>query len=46
MTIENMIKCCDKLTQTENILAQYIIKNKNKISTLSISATFRKNVCI
>lgn len=46
MTIENMIKCCDKLTQTENILAQYIIKNKNKISTLSIQQLSEKNVCI
>lgn len=36
MTIENMVKCCDKLTPTESILAQYIIKNKNKISSLSI----------
>ncbi|WP_270563965.1 MurR/RpiR family transcriptional regulator [Clostridium beijerinckii] len=42
MTIENMIKCCDKLTQTENILAQYIIKNKNKISTLSIQQLSEK----
>lgn len=36
MIIENMIKCCDKLTPTESSLAQYIIKNKNKISELSI----------
>lgn len=36
MTIENMIKCCDNLTPTENQLAQYILKNKEKIEKLSI----------
>ncbi len=42
MTIENMIKSCDKLTPTENILAQYIINNKNEISTLSIQQLSEK----
>lgn len=36
MTIENMIKCCDNLTPTENQLAQYIIQNKEQIQKLSI----------
>lgn len=36
MTIENMIKCCDNLTPTENQLAQYILQNKEQIHKLSI----------
>lgn len=36
MTIENMIKCCDNLTPTENQLAQYILQNKEQIEKLSI----------
>ena len=36
MTIENMIKCCDNLTPTENQLGQYILQNKYKIEELSI----------
>lgn len=36
MTIENMIKCCDNLTPTENQLAQYILQNKHQIHKLSI----------
>lgn len=36
MTIENMIKCCDNLTPTENQLAQYILQNKAQIEKLSI----------
>lgn len=36
MTIENMIKCCDNLTPTENQLAQYILKNKEDVEKLSI----------
>lgn len=36
MTIENMIKCCDNLTPTENQLAQYILQNKEQIQKLSI----------
>lgn len=36
MIIENMIKCCDNLTPTENQLAQYILQNKDKIEKLSI----------
>lgn len=36
MNIENMIKCCDNLTPTENQLAQYILQNKHQIHKLSI----------
>lgn len=36
MRIENMIKCCDNLTPTENQLAQYILNNKEQIEKLSI----------
>ncbi|MBD7911031.1 MULTISPECIES: MurR/RpiR family transcriptional regulator [Clostridium] len=36
MTIENMIKCCDNLTPTENQLAQYILRNKEQVQKLSI----------
>lgn len=42
MTIENMIKCCDNLTPTENQLAQYILQNKEQIEKLSIQKLSEK----
>lgn len=36
MTIENMIKSCAKLTPTENLLAGFIVKNKERIEKLTI----------
>jgi DNA-binding MurR/RpiR family transcriptional regulator len=36
MTIENMIKCCDNLTPTENQIAQYILTHREQIQKLSI----------
>ncbi len=36
MNIENMIKCCNNLTPTENQLAQYILQNKEQVQKLSI----------
>lgn len=42
MTIENMIKCCDNLTPTENQLAQYILQNKEQIKKLSIQKLSEK----
>ena len=42
MTIENMIKCCDNLTPTENQLAQYIFQNKEQIEKLSIQKLSEK----
>lgn len=42
MTIENMIKCCDNLTPTENQLAQYILQNKEHIKNLSIQQLSEK----
>lgn len=42
MTIENMIKCCDNLTPTENQLAQYILQNKNEIQNLSVQTLSEK----
>lgn len=42
MTIENMIKCCDKLTPTENILVQYILNNKEEIQKISIQDLAQK----
>lgn len=42
MTIENMIKCCDNLTPTENQLAQYILQNKEQIEKLSIQTLSEK----
>lgn len=42
MTIENMIKCCDNLTPTENQLAQYILQNKEHIQKLSIQELSEK----
>ncbi|MBU3216545.1 MurR/RpiR family transcriptional regulator [Clostridium estertheticum] len=42
MTIENMIKCCDNLTPTENQLGQYIMKNKYQIDQLSIQELAEK----
>lgn len=42
MTIENMIKCCDNLTPTENQLSQYIPQNKDQIEKLSITKLSEK----
>jgi DNA-binding MurR/RpiR family transcriptional regulator len=42
MTIENMIKCCDNLTSTENQIAQYILQNKQQIHKLSIQNLVKK----
>lgn len=42
MTIENMIKCCNNLTPTENQLAQYILQNKDQIEKLSIQKLSEK----
>lgn len=42
MTIENMIKCCDNLTPTENQLGQYILQNKYQIEKLSIQKLSEK----
>lgn len=42
MLIENMIKCCDNLTPTENQLAQYILKNKEEIKKSSIQKLSEK----
>ena len=42
MTIENMIKCCDNLTPTENQLAQYILQNKEQVEKLSIQRLSEK----
>lgn len=42
MTLENMIKCCNDLTPTENQLAQYILQNKDQIEKLSIQKLSEK----
>ncbi len=42
MTIENMIKCCDNLTPTENQLAKYILQNKEYVEKLSIQKLCEK----
>ncbi|QEH70367.1 MurR/RpiR family transcriptional regulator [Cellulosilyticum sp. WCF-2] len=38
MTLENIIKCCEGLTPTENQLVQYILQNKEQVQNLSIQS--------